>query len=640
MKRFSFSFGKKIKDLQEQGGTEAPRARGRRSSRSLLRHAEFMKEATPGSQIRMVFWAAGGAFSLATVIWAFTLWSNLKMEEIVFELSQPLAGTGDSMIQSFVLRCILPMIAVAALVILLLWKIRDHAEEEKARTVLRIKWLSRAVLVISAATAWIRLDITDYLRNRNTPSEFIAENYVDPAETKITFPEKKRNLIYIFLESMEDTYADKENGGGFTFNCIPELTKLAEENEDFSGREKTLNGAYAMNGATWTMGGMFAQTSGLPLKTEIGNNGMKNQTTFFPSITTLGNILQKQGYYQVYMLGSDATFGGRRLYYTQHGNYTIYDYNYALQHGWIPNGYRVWWGFEDKRLISFVKQELTELGSGSQPFNLTMLTVDTHFPDGYVCSECPDTFGSNQYANVMACSSRQIAELVSWIQQQSWYENTTIVISGDHLTMDGDFCNKVSSKYDRKVYTCYINPAATVEDPDAARTYTTFDDFPTTLAALGCTIDGNRLGLGTNLFSSTPTLVEQYGVSEVNTELARRSEWMENKSGISQHVLQVAKDLKKSKPKMHVSTVGENVVFTVDNVDDINDEIGALYISVFNDAGERLFLRAAEKREDGSWTLTMDKAAFGGDSTLKYKLHVDSEAGDVYIDNGTRFTIP
>ena len=115
---------------------------------------------------------------------------------------------------------------------------------------------------------------------------------------------------------------------------------------------------------------------------------------------------------------------------------------------------------------------------------------------------------------------------------------------------------------------------------------------------------------------------------------------MENKSGISQHVLQVAKDLKKSKPKMHVSTVGENVVFTVDNVDDINDEIGALYISVFNDAGERLFLRAAEKREDGSWTLTMDKAAFGGDSTLKYKLHVDSEAGDVYIDNGTRFTIP
>ena len=287
-----------------------------------------------------------------------------------------------------------------------------------------------------------------------------------------------------------------------------------------------------------------------------------------------------------------------------------------------------------------MKQELTELGSGSQPFNLTMLTVDTHFPDGYVCSECPDTFGSNQYANVMACSSRQIAELVSWIQQQSWYENTTIVISGDHLTMDGDFCNKVSSKYDRKVYTCYINPAATVEDPDAARTYTTFDDFPTTLAALGCTIDGNRLGLGTNLFSSTPTLVEQYGVSEVNTELARRSEWMENKSGISQHVLQVAKDLKKSKPKMHVSTVGENVVFTVDHVDDINDEIGALYISVFNDAGERLFLRAAEKREDGSWTLTMDKSAFGGDSTLKYKLHVDSEAGDVYIDNGTRFTIP
>ncbi len=43
------------------------------------------------------------------------------------------------------------------------------------------------------------------------------------------------------------------------------------------------------------------------------------------------------------------------------------------------------------------------------------------------------------------------------------------------------------------------------------RTYTTFDNFPTTLAAMGVTIEGNRLGLGTNLFSSEQTLSERYG---------------------------------------------------------------------------------------------------------------------------------
>lgn len=47
--------------------------------------------------------------------------------------------------------------------------------------------------------------------------------------TEITFPEKKRNLIYIFLESMESTYASKDEGGEFEFNCIPELTQLAKE---------------------------------------------------------------------------------------------------------------------------------------------------------------------------------------------------------------------------------------------------------------------------------------------------------------------------------------------------------------------------------------------------------------------------
>jgi phosphoglycerol transferase len=37
------------------------------------------------------------------------------------------------------------------------------------------------------------------------------------------------------------------------------------------------------------------------------------------------------------------------------------------------------------------------------------------------------------------------------------------------------------------------------------------DIFPTTLAALGFEIEGDRLGLGTNLFSDKPTLWEELG---------------------------------------------------------------------------------------------------------------------------------
>ena len=79
-----------------------------------------------------------------------------------------------------------------------------------------------------------------------------------------------------------------------------------------------------------------------------------------------------------------------------------------------------------------------------------MLTVDTHFEDGFRCELCRDDFEGNQYANAFACSSRQVSEFVRWIQEQDFYDNTTIVLNGDHLTMDSDFCIDVPASYDRR----------------------------------------------------------------------------------------------------------------------------------------------------------------------------------------------
>lgn len=47
------------------------------------------------------------------------------------------------------------------------------------------------------------------------------------------------------------------------------------------------------------------------------------------------------------------------------------------------------------------------------------------------------------------------------------------------------------------------------------------DMFPTTLAALGVEIDGNKLGLGTNLFSGEETLREELDANYINKELKR-----------------------------------------------------------------------------------------------------------------------
>lgn len=51
------------------------------------------------------------------------------------------------------------------------------------------------------------------------------------------------------------------------------------------------------------------------------------------------------------MIGSDATFGGRRTYFESHGKTEIFDYTTAVEEGKIPEGYWVWWGMKIKSYL-------------------------------------------------------------------------------------------------------------------------------------------------------------------------------------------------------------------------------------------------------------------------------------------------
>lgn len=481
-------------------------------------------------EILTVFIAGLSVLLALSVRWMFATWTNLSMDELVYHLTAPLDGTNTDMIWDYVRVCAVPTILVIFFLILILIAWRKKEKVHLFRGIINL--VALVGIIVMLGYTWTELGVRDYLKDQNTESKFIEDEYVDPTDVEVVFPEQKRNLIYIFLESMETTYSDVDDGGAFDENVIPELTEIAQTNEDFSGADPKLNGGYSLAGTTWTMGAMFAQTSGLPLNISISANDMDTQDSFFPGVTTLGDILSDAGYTQTLLIGSEAQFGGRKLYFQEHGNYEMEDYSYAIENGLIPSDYKVWWGYEDQKLFEFAKEKLLQLSQGDEPFNLTMLTVDTHFEDGYVCEQCPTEYDT-QYSNVMACSSRQVGEFLKWIQQQDFYENTTIVISGDHPTMDSDYCAEIDQEgnYDRRVFTAYINAAAYAQDQQE-RTYSTFDNFPTTLAALGVQIDGDRLGLGTNLFSGTKTLLEEFGNSKVNAELKKKSEFIEKLSAV------------------------------------------------------------------------------------------------------------
>lgn len=356
----------------------------------------------------------------------------------------------------------------------------------------------------------------EYLISTATYTSLYEDNYVDPSTAEITFPKDKKNLIYIFLESTEITLADSSLGGAKTDNYIKELSDIALENECFAGNENILNGANVLGKTTWTSAAMIAQTSGVTLNYNPSEK-------YLPGAYSIGQILADNGYKNYLLIGSDSVFGERDLYFTQHGNYKICDYNWAINSGKLPSDYYEWWGYEDEKLFEYAKEQLTDLSKKDTPFNFTMLTADTHFTDGYLCHLCNSDF-DQQYSNVYACSSKQVAEFLDWLKEQDFYEDTVVIFSGDHLSMDSTYFADVNNTYTRKTYFSIINSDTELKNSDY-REFCTLDIFPTTLGAMGCGIKGNRLGLGTNLYSDTQTLIEELGKENFDNELKLNSKY-------------------------------------------------------------------------------------------------------------------
>ena len=251
-----------------------------------------------------------------------------------------------------------------------------------------------------------------------------------------------------------------------------------------------------------------------------------------------------------------------------------------------------------------------------------------------MCEDCGNEFGSDQYANVMSCSSKKIADFVSWVQQQDFYENTTIVLAGDHPTMDSDFCEDVKPDYVRKVYTVYINPAAEVQKKDMYREYTTFDHYPTTLASLGVKIEGERLGLGTNLFSDEWTLTEKYQRSWVESELNKKSKFMEDLTSYIEVEEEEPEEAVEEQVPEALITVGEYdgtaavLPVLISDIRNVQSEIVAMNVAVWT-AEDQSDLQWAQawKNEEGNYVLDISTANFGY-QTGEYHIDVYGVMGD------------
>ncbi len=473
-----------------------------------------------------------GIIALFSAHWYTKIYGDVGFDAVMFTLFTDMGSVEGGIVSDYLLNSLLPAVILLLIIYAIIFFIPLPRKKRliKNRFSLLPYWLSALISVLVSVslfiTATFHSGLSNWIFNNVKHTDIYEQQYVAPEDTQITFPENKRNLIYIYLESMETTFFSKALGGALETNVVPELYNLASQNTNLS-QNNSVGGARTVSGATWTVGAMVAHTSGLPLKLPVGIDGNSFSEyfdEFLPGVTTINDILSDEGYNQVLMFGSDSEYGGRKFYFQQHGIDKILDLYTAYDDGVVPDGYWKWWGFEDKHLYSYAKDELKKLSNQDKPFSFTMLTADTHHIGGYVCDLCNSNF-EEKYENVYSCASKQLYEFIGWLQKQDFYNNTTIIITGDHYSMDDGYMQRnTEAGFTRRVYNCIINPAVSDENTKN-RDFTTLDMFPTTLAAMGCQIEGERLGLGTNLFSKTPTLSEKYGYDNFNNELALTSSY-------------------------------------------------------------------------------------------------------------------
>lgn len=382
---------------------------------------------------------------------------------------------------------------------------RTRGEDPRSRPV---RWLMRtlsAALVASVAvggtTAFASaVGVRDYLKAAKSEYD-VGDYYVTPT---ITGDESKRNLVLIYLESGEATLADDQL---FEKDAFAPLTGATGDGW------RSVADFQQYQGGGWTMAGLVATQCGIPLKgmgsasgSSVLNDLGGDLDSYLGGVTCLGDVLEDQGYRSVFLGGANTSFAAKDTFLSSHG--------YSGQKGlaeWRAAGepeknFRSDWGLSDERLMAHAKDEIDELHAQAEetgrPFNLSMLTLDTHEPV-HVYDSC-DVDTQNQVTSVFACSMTQVAGFVDHMAQKGYLEDTAVVIMGDHLKhmSAGDAFHEQLDHHDNRTIFNRIWVPGQYGDGALRPGVDQLNMFPTILEAAGLTLKDREAGLGVSAFSS------------------------------------------------------------------------------------------------------------------------------------------
>ena len=297
-----------------------------------------------------------------------------------------------------------------------------------------------------------------------------------------------KNLLFIFLEGFEAIYTDKDLFPGLT----PNLQALNEEGWQLDNMQQ-------VEGSGWTIAGMVSSLCGTPLLYESSFGG--NEVFFsrmLDKATCLPDVLSSAGYQQIFMGGAALGFASKGNFLLEHGFDTTLG-RHALVNELADPNYVTGWGLYDDSLFSQALEQFTSLAASEQPFNLTLLTVDTHHPIGEPSASCSEYDQiDNSILHAVHCTDYLLGEFLDQVKTHPAYKDTVVVLVSDHLAMRNNAFPLFPENYQRRLYFNVLNSSAAAEQEILA---TPLDISPTVLHLLGVQHDVTFLA-GLDLLST------------------------------------------------------------------------------------------------------------------------------------------
>jgi len=418
--------------------------------------------------------------------WLDRKFQDFEFEQILFHIQlseDQVLQTDYSLVENFLKNTLGAALLVLLLLAAAFW-VAERRSGVWATVLVRARaylmsWLGLSAVFLSGAAYFALLNVK-LPDGRVEDKDWLAELYVKPE--LVQRPAKKKNLVLIYGESFEKSldaiYPNDKLFQPVSFDHLPHVS-VPRFKQAF--------------GASWTIAGIMGSQCGLPLKpvgmlnrNRIGENTHK----FLPGADCLPDILAEDGYHNIFIGGAYTEFSGKSRYLKQHGYGEIHGrVEFLDRNPKLPLNN---WGVQDDDLFKFAKQRYLQLKREHKPFNLTMLTLGMHIPEGFPAPSCPRKF--NDYRDSIYCTSYLVRDFVDFVAQNDPEGDVKVVVMGDHLTMRPYPKAKPEWEASRSIFNALLakSDLPTLNKQEIVH----FDMYPTLLEFMGYEVKGGRAGMG------------------------------------------------------------------------------------------------------------------------------------------------